>query len=29
VALTPLAEIAGRTRPVDTALLDLARVMAI
>ena len=26
---TPLAEIAGRTRPVDTALLELARVMAI
>src|SRR3954466_8249288 len=29
VAYTPLAEIAGRTRPVDTALLELARVMAI
>jgi 6-phosphofructokinase 1 len=29
VAGTPLAEIAGRTRPVDTALLELARVMAI
>lgn len=29
VAHTPLAEIAGRTRPVDTALLELARVMAI
>jgi 6-phosphofructokinase 1 len=26
---TPLAEIAGRTRPADTALLELARVMAI
>ena len=26
---TPLLEIAGRTRPVDTALLELARVMAI
>jgi len=26
---TPLVEIAGRTRPVDTALLELARVMAI
>ncbi len=25
----PLAELAGRTRPADTALLDLARVMAI
>jgi 6-phosphofructokinase 1 len=29
VAYTPLADIAGRTRPVDTALLELARVMAI
>ena len=29
VMRTPLAEIAGRTRPVDTALLELARVMAI
>jgi 6-phosphofructokinase 1 len=29
VAHTPLADIAGRTRPVDTALLELARVMAI
>jgi 6-phosphofructokinase 1 len=29
VMSTPLAEIAGRTRPVDTALLELARVMAI
>lgn len=26
---TPLAEIAGRTRPADATLLDLARVMAI
>ena len=26
---TPLVEVAGRTRPVDTALLELARVMAI
>jgi len=26
---TPLVEIAGRTRPVDTALLELARVMAL
>jgi 6-phosphofructokinase 1 len=29
VKRTPLAEVAGRTRPVDTALLELARVMAI
>jgi 6-phosphofructokinase 1 len=29
VALTPLAEIAGRTRPADASLLELARVMAI
>ena len=29
VLLTPLGEIAGRTRPVDTTLLDLARVMAV
>jgi 6-phosphofructokinase 1 len=29
VSRTPLAEVAGRTRPVDTALLELARVMAI
>jgi 6-phosphofructokinase 1 len=29
IVATPLAEIAGRTRPVDTALLELARVMAI
>jgi hypothetical protein len=26
---TPLAEIAGRTRPADAGLLELARVMAI
>jgi 6-phosphofructokinase 1 len=26
---TPLAEIAGRTRPADTTLLDLARVLAM
>jgi len=25
---TPLAEIAGRTRPADTALVELARVLA-
>jgi 6-phosphofructokinase 1 len=29
VAVTPLAEIAGRTRPADADLLELARVMAI
>src|SRR5262245_9952243 len=29
VKRTPLVEIAGRTRPVDTALLELARVMAL
>jgi len=29
VVRTPLAEIAGRTRPVDTALLELARTMAL
>lgn len=28
VTRTPLAEVAGRTKPVDTALLDLARVLA-
>jgi len=27
--LTPLAEVAGRTRPADASLLELARVMAI
>jgi 6-phosphofructokinase 1 len=29
VIATPLAEIAGRTRPADASLLELARVMAI
>ena len=29
LAATPLAEIAGRTRPADAAMLELARVMAI
>ena len=29
VAATPLAEIAGRTRPADARLLELARVMAL
>ena len=29
IITTPLAEIAGRTRPADAALLELARVMAI
>jgi 6-phosphofructokinase 1 len=29
IAATPLAEIAGRTRPADARLLELARVMAI
>jgi len=29
VVTTPLAEIAGRTRPADASLLELARVMAI
>jgi 6-phosphofructokinase 1 len=28
-ATTPLAEIAGRMRPADASLLELARVMAI
>ena len=28
VAATPLAEIAGRTKPIDTELLELARVLA-
>ncbi|MGH8687389.1 MAG: ATP-dependent 6-phosphofructokinase [Burkholderiales bacterium] len=28
ITRTPLVELAGRTRPVDTALLDLARVLA-
>ena len=29
IASTPLAEVAGRTRPADAKLLELARVMAI
>jgi hypothetical protein len=29
MAVTPLAEVAGRTRPADRKLLELARVMAI
>jgi 6-phosphofructokinase 1 len=29
IVLTPLAEVAGRTRPADASLLELARVMAI
>jgi 6-phosphofructokinase 1 len=29
IAPTPLADVAGRTRPADTALLELARVMAM
>jgi hypothetical protein len=29
VAATPLAQIAGRMRPADAALLDLARTMAM
>jgi len=29
IAATPLAEVAGRTRPANAALLELARVMAI
>src|SRR5438105_111823 len=29
IVTTPLSEIAGRTRPADAALLELARVMAI
>jgi 6-phosphofructokinase 1 len=29
IATTPLAEVAGRTRPADGSLLELARVMAI
>lgn len=29
IVTTPLADIAGRTRPADAALLELARVMAI
>ena len=29
IAITPLADVAGRTRPADSALLELARVMAL
>jgi hypothetical protein len=29
IAVTPLAAIAGRMRPADASLLELARVMAI
>jgi hypothetical protein len=29
IVTAPLADIAGRTRPADAALLELARVMAI
>jgi 6-phosphofructokinase 1 len=29
IASTPLAEVAGRTRPADAKLLELARVMAM
>ena len=29
VIATPLAEVAGRTRPADAALLELARTMAL
>jgi hypothetical protein len=29
IVATPLAEIAGRTRPADAGLLELARIMAI
>jgi 6-phosphofructokinase 1 len=28
IVATPLSEIAGRTKPIDCALLDLARVLA-
>jgi 6-phosphofructokinase 1 len=28
ISATPLAEVAGRTKPIDTALLELARVLA-
>jgi 6-phosphofructokinase 1 len=28
IATTPLADVAGRTKPIDTALLELARVLA-
>ena len=29
IVATPLAEIAGRTRPAESALLELARIMAL
>jgi 6-phosphofructokinase 1 len=29
IAATPLAEVAGRTRPANAELLELARIMAI
>jgi hypothetical protein len=29
IAATPLAEVAGRTRPANAELLELARVMAM
>jgi 6-phosphofructokinase 1 len=29
IAVTPLAEIAGKMRPADASLLDLARTMAL
>ena len=29
VVYTPLAEITGRTRPADTTLMELARILAI
>jgi hypothetical protein len=29
IVTTPLAELAGRTRPADASLLELARVMAL
>jgi 6-phosphofructokinase 1 len=28
ITRTPLAEIAGRTKPISTGLIDLARVLA-
>jgi 6-phosphofructokinase 1 len=28
IVATPLAEVAGNTRPIDMALLDMARVLA-
>jgi hypothetical protein len=29
IVRTPLGEVAGRTRPADTRLIDLARVLAV